>query len=280
MNELVPYSDLKEMAIQVVKGGLFPGIKTPEQALTLFLVAQAEGLHPMTATMRYNVIQNRPAMKAEAMLASFMERGGTVDWIEYTDEAVTGVFRSAGVPKGVSVRWTMKDAERAGLGRNPTWKSYPKQMLKARVASDGVRMCDPTVNTGRYTPEEVSEFTPTTDKVEAEIVPPEPSQELPEASLEPLLAESIAQVQSKRVIASIMGGPPDTVDGRLPDDPNALPEYCPECEGEVHTYKSRKGPDVRSCSFGRALWLETYEKTKNKETANRAASGHFYELQP
>ena len=48
---LVPYGDLERMADNVVKGGLFPGIKTTQQALTLFLVAQAEGLHPMTATM-------------------------------------------------------------------------------------------------------------------------------------------------------------------------------------------------------------------------------------
>lgn len=170
-DSIVPYQDLERMADTVVKAGLFPGIKTQQQALTLFLVAQAEGLHPMTAALRYNVIQGRPAMKAEAMLASFMERGGTVAWTEYTDAAVTGVFTSKGVPSGVTVRWTMEDARRAGVTMNQTWTKYPRQMLKARVASDGVRMADPSVNSGRYTPEEVREFDePQTVRADAEIV--------------------------------------------------------------------------------------------------------------
>lgn len=304
-NALVPYSDLQRMAGDIVKAGLFPGIKTVEQALTLFLVAQAEGLHPMTATMRYNIIQNRPAMKAEAMLASFIERGGTVDWTEYTDEAVTGFFQSAGVPKGVSVRWTMADAKRAGVTMNQTWTKYPRQMLKARVASDGVRMTDPAVNQGRYTPEEVREFTP------AEIVAPEP----PEEDLTPVLKESLELVKARAAGKTMVvegvehiyhpltwpkekGADAEPItpaesdtqesdggsrsifsDGRTDSD-DQEPEACPECGGEVHTYKSRRGPDIRSCSFGRGLWLETFEKTKNKETANRAAKGHLYQLQP
>lgn len=266
MNELVPYSDLKEMATQVVKGGLFPGIKTPEQALTLFLVAQAEGLHPMTATMRYNIIQNRPAMKAEAMLASFMDRGGTVDWTEYTDEAVTGLFRSAGVPKGVSVRWTMADAKRAGVTMNQTWTKYPRQMLKARVASDGVRMCDPSVNTGRYTPEEVSEFEPTQRAIPAEIVPPEPPQELPEPSLEPLLEASLRQ---------------------QPEEGDEVPETDPEeeilcdsCNGIVSRYESKKGVVYDQCQFAHELFLDLMGKGKTKQVAGVMTKDHYYQVFP
>jgi hypothetical protein len=266
-SELVPYSDLKEMAAQVVKGGLFPGIKTPEQAMTLFLVAQSEGLHPMTATMRYNIIQNRPAMKAEAMLASFMERGGTVDWTEYTDEAVTGVFKSAGVPKGVSVRWTLKDVERAGLTRNPTWKSYPKQMLKARVASDGVRMCDPAVNQGRYTPEEVSEFEPRREVAQAEIVPPEAPQAVLGPSLEEKqLKRSLGEQEAIEVVSETVAPGHCTLKG---------------CGGEVELYASE------SKSFpGREYWMcqkayEERERLLNEGTtvkfANGAVAAHYRE---
>jgi hypothetical protein len=173
-SELVPYKDLEAMAQDVVHGGLFPGLKTVSQALTLFLVAQAEGLHPMTAAMRYNIIQGRPALKAEAMLASFMERGGQVKWLEWNNEACEAEFKSPGCPDGVKVRWTMDDAKRAGVTGNPVWTKYPRQMLKARVASDGVRMADPAVNQGRYTPEEVQDFEPETKvKADAEVLPTE-----------------------------------------------------------------------------------------------------------
>jgi hypothetical protein len=182
-NALVPYRDILEMAQAVVKGRLFPDVDTPEKALTLMLLCQSEGLHPMQALTRYHIIKGRPALKADAMLAAFMERGGTVKWKEWTNEACEAVFTSAGCPDGVSVRWTMADAQRAGVTGNPTWTKYPRQMLKARVASDGVRMADPSVNQGRYTPEEVQDFEDpkgTRVAADAEIVAPAAPQTPPE----------------------------------------------------------------------------------------------------
>ena len=109
-NALVPYRDILEMAQAVVKGRLFPDVDTPEKALTLMLLCQSEGLHPMQALTRYHIIKGRPALKADAMLAAFMERGGTVKWKEWTNEACEAIFTSAGCPDGVVVRWTMADA--------------------------------------------------------------------------------------------------------------------------------------------------------------------------
>jgi hypothetical protein len=182
-NALVPYRDILEMAQAVVKGRLFPDVDTPEKALTLMLLCQSEGLHPMQALTRYHIIKGRPALKADAMLAAFMERGGTVKWKEWTNEACEAVFTSGGCPDGVVVRWTMADAQRAGVTGNPTWTRYPRQMLKARVASDGVRMADPAVNQGRYTPEEVQDFEDpkgTRVPIDAEIVAPTAPQTPPE----------------------------------------------------------------------------------------------------
>jgi hypothetical protein len=50
-------------------------------------------------------------------------------------------------------------AERAGLTKNPTWKQYPRQMLRARVISEGVRAVFPGVAVGLYTSEEVQDMT-------------------------------------------------------------------------------------------------------------------------
>jgi hypothetical protein len=169
-SELVSYSDLQDMAMNVVRSKMFPGITTPEAAITLMLLCQAEGLHPMQAMMRYHVIQGRPAMKADAMLAEFMRRGGTVNWLQWDNQACEAEFKSHGCPEGVKVRWTMEDARRAGVVNNPTWTKYPRQMLKARVASDGVRMADPAVNQGRYTPEEVQDFDDKPKPTEYEVV--------------------------------------------------------------------------------------------------------------
>jgi|694.fasta_scaffold93782_6 hypothetical protein len=159
---LVPFQDIQQMATAVAKSGLF-GMKTPEQAIALMLVAQSEGLHPARAAMEYHVIQGRPALKADAMLARFQNAGGKVSWKSYTDADVTGVFSH---PSGgeVSIQWTFDMATKAGLTKNPTWKQYPRAMLRARCISEGIRTVYPGVSVGIYTPEEVQDFTPAPEK--------------------------------------------------------------------------------------------------------------------
>ena len=90
-NALVPIESLERMAQAVSASKLF-GITNPEQALALMLVAQAEGLHPATAARDYHIIQGRPSLKADAMLARYLASGGTVEWLEHTDAKVEAKF--------------------------------------------------------------------------------------------------------------------------------------------------------------------------------------------
>jgi len=158
MTALVPVDQIERMAVSVARSGLF-GVKTPDQAMALMLIAQAEGLHPAIAARDYHVINGRPALRADAMLARFQAAGGKVEWGEYTDTRVVGKFSH---PSGgsVEIAWTTKMAQDAGLTRNPTWKSYPRQMLRSRCISEGIRTVFPGVVVGTYTPEEVEDMAP------------------------------------------------------------------------------------------------------------------------
>ena len=94
------------------------------------------------------------------MLARFQSNGGKVEWHDYTDEIVSGTFSH---PSGGSVRidWTIDRARQAGVyGKNPTWKSYPRAMLRSRCISEGIRTVFPGVSVGVYTVEEVQDFQP------------------------------------------------------------------------------------------------------------------------
>jgi hypothetical protein len=168
---LVPYNEMEKMAVAVAKSGLF-GMKTPEQALALMLLAQAEGLHPAIAARDYHVIQGRPALKADAMLARFQQAGGKVTWNAYTDTEVSGTFSH---PQGGSiiVAWTLAQAKAAGLTGKDVWKQYPRAMLRARVISEGIRTVYPGVSVGAYTPEEIEDFNakPPVREVKAEVEP-------------------------------------------------------------------------------------------------------------
>jgi hypothetical protein len=152
----VTVQDIKTMAMSISKSGLF-GIKTEDQAMALMLIAQAEGLHPAIAARDYHVIQGKPALKADAMLARFQTAGGKVSFDVYTDKKVSATLSH---PQGgtVKIEWTIEMADRAGLTKNPTWKQYPRQMLRARVISEGIRTVYPGVAVGVYTPEEVEDF--------------------------------------------------------------------------------------------------------------------------
>jgi hypothetical protein len=170
---VVPFNDIERMAVAFAKSGLF-GIRTPEQGIALMLVAQAEGLHPATAARDYHVIQGRPALKSDAMLARFQAAGGKVVWNAYTDTEVSGTFSH---PAGGSatVAWTIQQAKAAGLTGKDVWKQYPRAMLRARVISEGIRTVYPGVSVGVYTPEEIEDFDskPPTKEVQAVASPVE-----------------------------------------------------------------------------------------------------------
>ena len=155
-NALVPLQDIERMAASIAASGLF-GVKTKEQAMGLMLLCQAEGLHPAIAARDYHIVNGRPALKADAMMARYMQSGGKVEWHDYNDAKVSGTFSH---PQGgsVKVEWTIEMAKRIGLAGKDVWKSYPRAMLRARVISEGVRTTNPGVAVGIYTPEEVQDF--------------------------------------------------------------------------------------------------------------------------
>lgn len=156
MSNLVPYQEIERMGAAVAKSGLF-GIKTSEQAIALMLIAQAEGLHPAIAARDYHVIQGRPALKADAMLARFQAAGGRVEWKVLTDEKVTGVFSHA-QGGSAEITWTIEQAKRIGLATKDNWRNYPRAMLRSRVVSEGIRTVYPGCVVGTYTPEETENF--------------------------------------------------------------------------------------------------------------------------
>lgn len=160
MNALVtqsayPVSDLERMARAFAASKLF-GIQNPDQALALCLVAQAEGRHPASAAQDYHIISGRPAKKSDAMLRDFIANGGKVQWHTLDNEVADATFSH---PSGGSVRidWTLQRAKDAGIA-NPMWKKYPRQMLRSRVVSEGVRTVCPGATSGMYVPEEVQDI--------------------------------------------------------------------------------------------------------------------------
>ena len=153
---LVPIGDMERMAQAFAKGGLF-GTKTPEQCLSLLLLAQAEGQHPALAMRDFDVIQGKPAKKSEAMLRSFIAAGGFVEWHAMTDDKADASFMHPQGSNGKWVRidWDLARATKAGLAGKDNWKKFSRQMLANRVISEGCRRVYPAATSGMYEPGEV-----------------------------------------------------------------------------------------------------------------------------
>lgn len=186
-------SDMERMAKAFATSKLF-GVQNIDQALALMLVAQAEGRHPASAAQDYHIISGRPAKKADAMLRDFLSSGGKVEWHELSDEKAEATFSH---PAGGAARidWTLKRAQAAGIA-NPMWKKYPRQMLRSRVVSEGVRTVCPGATSGMYVPEEVQDIVHDAERKAPQAAPVEDSGAM-DAEFAPIV-ERKSSAQAKR----------------------------------------------------------------------------------
>lgn len=167
---MVSFSDMRAMAEVIAKSRLF-GMKTADEALALMVIAQAEGLHPGIVARDYHIIQGRPSLKADTMLARFQQSGGKVEWITLTDQKAEAIWSHPASPRPLTLDWTIeranavmqwnaKDNKYEPITVKDNWKNYPRAMLRARLISEAVRTVYPAVSVGIYTPEEVMDMGP------------------------------------------------------------------------------------------------------------------------
>lgn len=251
---LVPMQDLDRMALAFSKSALF-GSKTPEQCMALLLLAQAEGQHPAIAMRDFDVIQNRPAKKAEAMLRSFLSAGGIVEWHEMSDTKADASFThpqgSAGKP--VRISWDMERAKKAGLTGKDMYAKYARQMLANRVISEGCRRVYPAATSGMYEPGEVRMIA---------------RQEKDMGSVEPLPAESTTASTAPPAAAadpaSVAGG------GATETRTETLKRMCAEAQVTVPDMCAKAGVHTAE-EFTEDDWASAMRFLKKKAGSLKAA---------
>ena len=212
-------SDMERMATAIVKSSLF-GVKTVDQALALMIVAAAEGKHPGSVAAEYHIIQGKASLRADAMLARFQQAGGRVEWHDHTDEQCSATFSH---PQGGSLRvdWDMKRAKAAGINGKDNWKKYPRQMLRARVLSEGVRAVFPAVLQGMYTPEEVGDFAPAAAAASSQ--QPAPKAKPVEIEVESTRVEVEAEIVEAEIVEEVAWyDPVEAMIGEHEDAANAF----------------------------------------------------------
>jgi hypothetical protein len=156
-----PMDAVKTMGDWIAHSGMFGCVK-PEQGYVLALECIASRMTPLSWKRENHLINGNITMKSESMLSGLMNAGWDVDWIQFDAAAAIADF-SKGTKK-VRVSFTADDAKQAGLlpaKAGSGWAKFPAEMLRARVISKATRMLDPRITQGRYTPEEVADFSAT-----------------------------------------------------------------------------------------------------------------------
>lgn len=137
--------------------GYFADARQEAQAAVKVLAGQEIGLPPIASMTGIHIVQGKVTIGA-TNIAAVIRRHPDYDYkvTEHTDQVCAIDVYYRGEKAGTST-FTMEDAQRAGLTKNPTWKSFPANMLFARAISNAARFYAPDVFAGGpvYTPDEL-----------------------------------------------------------------------------------------------------------------------------
>jgi hypothetical protein len=197
------------------------------------------GLQPLQAMQSIAVINGRPAIWGDAMIA-LVKGSGLLESIveDVGDTAATCTVKRRGEGE-VSRSFSMEDAKKAGLaGKQGPWAQYPKRMLQMRARAWALRDVFPDVLRGVFVAEEAQDLPREKDiTAEGETLPSEKPATRTEAVKAKLLK---SKPESLDHVLSAIAAAPD----------EAALKRCAELAGKLGTdeekakareaYKARK----------------------------------------
>lgn len=160
---------LQKQCNAFIQSGFLPdhiakNCKSPQEAIaravTIAWKGRELGIPPLQAFSSIGVINGKPCLSAELMLALCYQRvpGFAATFSTPPErqnvECTLTLQRKNGQPQ--AFRFTIEDAQRAGVVRpNSPWTKFPAAMLRARAISAACRAVCPDAIMGCYTPEEM-----------------------------------------------------------------------------------------------------------------------------
>ncbi len=162
----------------------------PSAIAAVILTGVELGIGPMEAMRGIHVVEGKPTMSAEMMLARARRAGVRTRWVETTDRVARLAVTVPGDSEPQTFSFTWGDATRSGVAGKDNWKRYPAAMLRARCVSAAIRAaCPDVLGAGVYesTSGELTEGEPS-EVVTARVEPapvPQPAEALPSGGEDP-----------------------------------------------------------------------------------------------
>ena len=157
LNEALQFADMLSKSNMVPKD--YQG--NPANCIIAMQWGMEIGLQPLQAMQNIAVINGRPAIWGDAMLA-IVRGSGLLERIteDPTDAGCTCTVKRKGEPEVVRT-FTLEDAKRAGLaGKQGPWQQHPKRMMQMRARAFALRDVFPDVLRGLPVAEEVMDAPP------------------------------------------------------------------------------------------------------------------------
>lgn len=155
-SEMDSWTVIREQCVMLVKTGFLPqSIKTAEQAIAIVMTGRELGIGPMAALQTINIIQNKPTVSPQLMLA-LINRSGQADDIQIsaTNEGATVTMKRKG-RTSYTANFGPKEAMALGLHSKDNYKKQPATMYKWRAVADAARVVFPDVVLGLFAPDEM-----------------------------------------------------------------------------------------------------------------------------
>lgn len=212
--------EITDLAERLSKSTLLPKAmqgKMPDVLVTIMAGGEM-GLSPMASLRAIHVIEGKPVLSADGMVAIILGSGKAKYFtrVEESDTAVTYETCRVGTEIPRRATWTMQMAKAAALHLKDNWRAHPRAMLAARAKSELARDVYPDVLMGCYTDDEIgggttpTRSTPTpqpSDVIDAEVVSETPSGGEPAALAQIDAATTIEQLNElSPALASLDNG--------------------------------------------------------------------------
>jgi hypothetical protein len=159
--ELPQWLMTKQWAESAYRSGLFKSVNNMHQAVVKITMGLELGISPMRAMQSIYIVSGNITMNG-TLIGALIKRSGKYNYavqqlddgqciINFFERTDTGEWKPSGASK-----FTMQDAQRAGLAEKDNWRMYPRNMLFNRAISNGARWYTPDVFSGAiYTPDEM-----------------------------------------------------------------------------------------------------------------------------
>jgi len=108
----------------------------PASTAAAILTGRELGLGPMASLRGLQVIDGSVSMTAQMMAGKILAAGHKVEWVDNTDKAAEVRITRCDGQGEATVRFTLADAQRAGLAGKSNWQKYPRAMMRARALSE------------------------------------------------------------------------------------------------------------------------------------------------